>query len=149
MFGLIFRLAIVFSIPIASIFRKANAGELLDTAVNEYSVEAIIVLCVLMMIVGCFASILTPEPEGIAPTKVFSKVVFSIFGSLCAFIYIVHIEKGLNLVHAAWVGGVSYAAPAIIPSLKALVYELIPVAKQHIKDFLSRFFGGSGRGSNE
>lgn len=145
MFGLGFigRLAVIASVPLVSALQKANAGELLDTTVNQYSTEAIIVLSILMMIVGCVAFILSPDPDGVPKTKATSKVAFSIFGSLSAFLYIVQYENSLNLIHAAWIGGVSYAAPAFIPSLKALVYELIPVALKRLKDLAAKFIGGS------
>ena len=143
MFGLIARLGVIFSVPLASVFNNANAGELLDKTVNEYSVEAIIVLCGVMMVAGCIAFIMSPEPEGVPKSKAISKVAFSIFGSLMAFLYIVQYEQNLNIVHAAWIGGVSYASPAFIPSLKALVYELIPVAIQRLKNIASRLIGGS------
>lgn len=143
MFGLIARLGVIFSVPLASVFNKAYAGELLDKTVSEYSVESIIVLCGVMMIAGCIAFIMSPDPEGVPKVKAISKVAFSIFGSLTAFLYIVQYEQPLNIVHAAWIGGVSYASPAFIPSLKALVYELVPVATRRLKDFATRFIGGS------
>lgn len=143
MFGLIFRVGILISLPFFSLVRRANAGVLLDSAVENYSVELIVVLCFLMMIVGCLASILTEEPLGVAPTKVSSKIVFALFGSLCAFMYIAQYEEKLSMVHAAWIGGVAFASPAVIPSCKALVYELIPVAKERIKILIARIFGSN------
>lgn len=146
MFSLFGRLAVIFSMPIASVFRKANAGELLERTVDQYSIEAIIFGCIVTMIIGCIAFILSPEPEGVVKTKATQKVAFSVFGSVIAFIYIAHYEDELNIIHMAWIGGVSYVSPAFIPSLKVLVYELIPVAIRRIKDYAVKFLGGN---SNE
>lgn len=63
MFGLLVRLGVVVSIPAVSLFRRANAGQLYNDAISLYSNELIIGLCLLMMCVGCLASVLTPDPS--------------------------------------------------------------------------------------
>jgi hypothetical protein len=146
--GLIVRLLVVLSVPVFSLSKQANAGTVYTTAVKLYSDELIITFCLVMIVVGAVASILTPDPEGVPPTKPVSKFVYSVFGSLGAMFYIAHYEQNLSIVHPAWVGGVAFVAPAIIPSLKALVFELLPVAKDALKNWFGRWLGSKG-GSNE
>lgn len=146
--GLIVRLLVVFSVPVISLLKEANAGAVYTTAVKLYSDELIITFCLVMIVVGAVASILTPDPEGVPPTKPVSKFVYSVFGSLGAMFYIAHYEQNLSIVHPTWVGGVAFVAPAIIPSLKALVFELIPVAMDALKRWVGNWIGSKG-GSNE
>ncbi|MFZ7857274.1 hypothetical protein, partial [Acinetobacter lwoffii] len=122
MFGLFTRLAVWLSLPVLSFIKKAHAEGVYHTAVSQYPNELIIILCGVMMVLGCLASAVTPDPDGVPPTKPIAKIVYSVFGSITALVYIVFYEKELSLVHAAWVGGVSFVAPAVVPSLKALVF---------------------------
>ncbi|EOG9726780.1 hypothetical protein U2E72_13165 [Acinetobacter baumannii] len=144
MFGLLVRLGVVVSIPAVSLFRRANAGQLYNDAISLYSNELIIGLCLLMMCVGCLASVLTPDPDGVTPIKPLAKFVYSLFGSLGALFYIAYYESDLSIVHPAWVGGVSFVAPAIVPSLKALVFDVLPVAMDFAKKWIDRWLGGKG-----
>ena len=128
MLGLFTRLAVWLSLPVLSFVKKAHAEGVYHTAVSQYPNELIIILCGVMMVLGCLASAVTPDPDGVPPTKPLAKIVYSVFGSITALVYIVFYEKELSLVHAAWVGGVSFVAPAVVPSLKALVFDLLPVA---------------------
>lgn len=146
--GLFVRLLIVFSVPLLSLVKEANAGTVYTTAIKLYSNELIIGFCLVMIIVGSVASIITPDPEGVPPIKPVSKFIYSVFGSFGAMFYIVHYEQNLSIVHPTWVGGVAFVAPAIIPSLKALVFELIPVAKDALKRWIGNWIGNKG-GSNE
>lgn len=148
MFGFIIRLAVIVSIPVISLTRKANAG-VVQTAVSQYPHELILVLCGVMMSAGALASIVTPDPEGVKPTKPMPKLIYSFFGSVSALTYLVFYEKDLSLVHALWVGGVSFVSPVAIPSLKALVFELMPIAMQTLKNFIGKWIGqskGNGNG---
>ena len=144
MFGLLTRLAIVASIPVFSFIRKANAG-IYEQAMANHQDELILILCGILMVIGCLASIVTPDPEGVAQTKPIHKLIYSLFGSISAFVYLVFYEKELSIVYALWVGGVSYVSPAIIPSLKALTFELLPTLHGVIKKFVQGF-SGSGKG---
>lgn len=144
MFGLITRLAVLLSLPAVSFMKKANAGGVYQTAVTQYPNELIITLCIITMIFGCLASVVTPDPEGVPPTKPLTKFVYSIFGSITALVYIVFYEKELSIVNAAWVGGVSFVSPAVVPSLKALVFELIPIAMRTLKTLFSKWIGADG-----
>lgn len=148
MFGFITRLAVIVSIPVISLTRKANAG-VVQTAVSQYPHELILVLCGVMMTAGALASIVTPDPEGIKPIKPMPKLIYSFFGSVSALTYLVFCEKDLSLVHALWVGGVSFVSPVAIPSLKALVFELMPIAMQTLKNLFGKWIGqdkGNGNG---
>jgi len=144
MFGLTWRVALVFSVPVVSLSRKANAGTLYHNAVTIYQTELLIALCLLMMCVGCLASIITPDPDGVQPIKPMAKFVYSLLGSLSAMFYIGYYEQQLTIVHPAWVGGVAFVAPAIVPSVKKLVFELLPVAHNAAKAFLTRWLGSKG-----
>lgn len=148
MFGFITRLAVIVSIPVISLTRKANAG-VVQTAVSQYPQELILALCGVMMFAGALASIVTPDPEGVKTTKPMPKLIYSFFGSVSALTYLVFCEKDLSLVHALWVGGVSFVSPVAIPSLKALVFELMPIAMQTLKSFIGKWIGqskGNGNG---
>lgn len=147
MFGFLTRLAVVLSIPAFSLTKRANAG-VYHTAVSQYPNELILVLCGVMMVFGCLASIVTPDPQGVTPSKPLAKGIYSVFGSISALAYLVFYEKELSLAHAVWVGGVSFVAPAVIPSLKGLVFELIPIALQTLKTLFSRWIGGNGGQGN-
>lgn len=151
MFGLITRLAVMVSLPTFSFMKRANAGGVYQTAVNQYPNELIIGLCIVTVIVGCLASVVTPDPEGAKPTSTAAKFVYSIFASITALVYIVFYEKELSIVHAAWVGGVSFVAPAAIPSLKGLVFELVPITMNALKSLYQNFISkwtGSDKGNN-
>lgn len=148
MFGFITRLAVIVSIPVISLTRKANAG-VAQTAVSQYPQELILALCGVMMLAGALASITTPDPEGVKPTNLIPKLIYSFFGSVSALTYLVFYEKDLSLVHALWVGGVSFVSPVAIPSLKALVFELMPIAMQALKNLFGKWIGqdrGDGNG---
>lgn len=149
MFGLIARLAVMVSLPAISLMKKAHAGGAYQVAVSQYSNELIIALCIILMMLGCLASILTPDPEGVPVTKPAAKLVYSVFGSITALAYILFYEKELSAVHAAWVGGVSFVAPAVIPSLKGLVFELIPIAMKTLKRLFSKWIGADRENGNE
>lgn len=101
------------------------------------------------MVLGCLASAVTPDPDGVPPTKPIAKIVYSVFGSITALVYIVFYEKDLSLVHAAWVGGVSFVAPAVVPSLKALVFDLLPVAMRSLRTFITKWMGADGGKGHE
>lgn len=149
MFGLITRLAVIVSLPAISLTRKANAGTVYQSAVSQYPNELIIALCIITVIFGCLASIVTPDPDGTTQTKPMTKAVYSVFGSITALVYIVFYEKELSIVHAAWVGGVSFVSPAVVPSLKALVFELIPIAMRTLKTLFSKWIGAErGKGND-
>lgn len=132
------------SLPAVSFMKKANAGGVYQTAVSQYPNELIIILCGVTMILGCLASIVTPDPDGVPTTKPMAKLIYSVFGSITALVYIVFYEKELSIVHAAWVGGVSFVSPAVVPSLKALVFELIPIAMRTLKALFSKWIGADG-----
>lgn len=149
MFGLFIRLAVWLSLPVLSLMKKANAGGVYQAAVSQYPNELIIILCGVMMVLGCLASAVTPDPDGVPPTKPIAKIVYSVFGSITALVYIVFYEKELSLVHAAWVGGVSFVAPAVVPSLKALVFDLLPVAMRSLKAFITKWMGADGGKGHE
>lgn len=149
MFGLITRLAVIVSLPAISLTRKANAGVVYQNAVSQYPNELIIALCIITVIFGCLASIVTPDPDGTTQTKPMTKAVYSVFGSITALVYIVFYEKELSIVHAAWVGGVSFVSPAVVPSLKALVFELIPIAMRTLKTLFSKWIGAEGGKGND
>ena len=146
--NLIARLLVVVSVPVASLFKKAHAGTVYNNVVSSYPNELIISLCLIMIVVGAVASIMTPDPEGVPKISAMTKFIYSIFGSLAAMFYIAHYEHNLSIVHPTWVGGVAFVAPAIIPSLKALVFELLPVAKDAAKRWIEKWIGSKG-GSNE
>lgn len=137
------------SLPAISFMKKANAGGVYQTAVSQYPNELIIILCGLTMILGCLASIVTPDPDGVPRTKPAAKLIYSVFGSITALVYIVFYEKELSIVHAAWVGGVSFVSPAVVPSLKALVFELIPIAMRTLKALFSKWIGADGGKGND
>jgi len=151
MFGLITRLSVMFGLPVVSIFNKAHAG-VYYTAVSQYPNELIILLSVVMMVVGCLASIVAQDPEGAKPISPLTKFVYSVFGSCMAFVYLVFYAKEISLIHAFWVGGVSFVAPAVVPSAKTLVFDLLPVAHKAIKGvvtgIIEKWSGGKGN-SNE
>ena len=149
MFGLFTRLAVWLSLPVLSFVKKAHAEGVYHTAVSQYPNELIIILCGVMMVLGCLASAVTPDPDGVPPTKPIAKIVYSVFGSITALVYIVFYEKDLSLVHAAWVGGVSFVAPAVVPSLKALVFDLLPVAMRSLRTFITNWMGADGGKGHE
>lgn len=149
MFGLFTRLAVWLSLPVLSFVKKAHAEGVYHTAVSQYPNELIIILCGVMMVLGCLASAVTPDPDGVPPTKPIAKIVYSVFGSITALVYIVFYEKDLSLVHAAWVGGVSFVAPAVVPSLKALVFDLLPVAMRSLRTFITKWIGADGGKGHE
>ena len=149
MFGLFTRLAVWLSLPVLSFIKKAHAEGVYHTAVSQYPNELIIILCGVMMVLGCLASAVTPDPDGVPPTKPIAKIVYSVFGSITALVYIVFYEKELSLVHAAWVGGVSFVAPAVVPSLKALVFDLLPVAMRRLRAFITKWMGADGGKGHE
>lgn len=149
MVGLITRLAVVLSLPAFSLMKKAHAGGVYQTAVSQYPNELIIILCGVTMVLGCLASAVTPDPDGVPPTKPIAKLIYSVFGSITAFLYIVFYEKELSVVHAAWVGGVSFVSPAVVPSLKAMVFELLPVAMKSLKGFVTKWMGAQGGKNND
>lgn len=149
MFGLFTRLAVWLSLPVLSFVKKAHAEGVYHTAVSQYPNELIIILCGVMMVLGCLASAVTPDPDGVPPTKPLAKIVYSVFGSITALVYIVFYEKELSLVHAAWVGGVSFVAPAVVPSLKALVFDLLPVAMRSLRTFITKWMGADGGKGHE
>ncbi|HRM29189.1 MAG TPA: hypothetical protein PLH48_01470 [Acinetobacter johnsonii] len=132
-----------------SFVKKAHAEGVYHTAVSQYPNELIIILCGVMMVLGCLASAVTPDPDGVPPTKPIAKIVYSVFGSITALVYIVFYEKELSLVHAAWVGGVSFVAPAVVPSLKALVFDLLPVAMRSLRTFITKWMGADGGKGHE
>lgn len=142
MFGLVGRLFVLFSIPVVSAFKRASAGTELDQAVAQYSTELILVLCGVMMIVGCLASSITKDPDGVTATSFQSKAISSLFGSLIAICYLVYSDQEVSLIHAVWIGGVSFVSPQLIPSLKSVVRDLIPTAQQAIKDFAEKWAKG-------
>ena len=149
MFGLFTRLAVWLSLPVLSFVKKAHAEGVYHTAVSQYPNELIIILCGVMMVLGCLASAVTPDPDGVPPTKPIAKIVYSVFGSITALVYIVFYEKELSLVHAAWVGGVSFVAPAVVPSLKALVFDLLPVAMRSLRTFITKWMSADGGKGHE
>lgn len=149
MFGLFTRLAVWLSLPVLSFVKKAHAEGVYHTAASQYPNELIIILCGVMMVLGCLASAVTPDPDGVPPTKPIAKIVYSVFGSITALVYIVFYEKELSLVHAAWVGGVSFVAPAVVPSLKALVFDLLPVAMRSLRTFITKWMGADGGKGHE
>lgn len=149
MVGLITRLAVLLSLPALSVVKKANAGGIYQTAVSQYPNELIIILCGITMVLGCLASAVTPDPDGVPPTKPIAKIVYSVFGSIVALVYIVFYEKELSLVHAAWVGGVSFVSPAVVPSLKVMVFDLLPVVTRSLKAFITRWMGVNGGKGND
>ena len=149
MFGLFTRLAVWLSLPVLSFIKKAHAEGVYHTAVSQYPNELIIILCGVMMVLGCLASAVTPDPDGVPPTKPIAKIVYSVFGSITALVYIVFYEKELSLVHAAWVGGVSFVAPAVVPSLKALVFDLLPVAMRSLRTVITKWMGADGGKGHE
>lgn len=148
MFGLISRLLVCISIPAFSLLQKANAAGIYNTAVSTYQNELILVLCGFLMVVGCLASIVTPDPEGVTPSNPAAKLVYSIFGSISALTYLVFYQKELSLAHALWVGGVSFVSPAIVPSLKGLVFDLLPIAMQTLKQIARKWMSNSGGNGN-
>lgn len=148
MFGLITRLSVLVSVPLLSSLRKANAGDAYQTAVSQYSNEIILILCLIMMVAGCLASVVTPDPDGVKASSPLAKFVYSIFASLVAMMYLAFYEKELTLVHAAWIGGVSFVAPAVVPSAKALVFELLPIAMKTVKDRFRKWIGADEKGND-
>lgn len=141
MFGLLTRLSVIFSVPVISALQNAYAGEVYKKVVNEYSDEAIIFLCLVVIPIGSIASILTPDPATEQKISVIAKLVYSILASIIAMVYIIHFEKQLSIVHVAWVAGVAFVAPSVVPSLKALIFELLPTIKDNLKKRINAFFG--------
>lgn len=139
MFGLLTRVAIVASIPAIGLTKRANAG-VYQQVISTYPDELILILCGILMVIGCASSIVTPDPEGVTPTSPVAKFIYSVFGSILALIYLVFYEKELALAHAAWVGGVSFVSPAIVPSLKMLTFELLPTLMGVVKNKIERLF---------
>lgn len=142
MFGLLTRVAVVVSMPLIGFTKKANAG-VYQQVISTYPDELILMLCGILIVFGCMASIVTPDPDGVTPSKPAAKFVYSLFGSFLALIYLVFYEKELVLAHAAWAGGVSFVSPAIVPALKKLTFDLLPAVMAWIGKRVEQFIGGN------
>lgn len=110
----LWRLMIIFSLPIQALFFPANAGRLADAAMANPN-ESIFGVCVFFLIVGslCGTFYKSPEDHQANHPKAL-KFLISVFGGVSAFIYVLHVDKQLTLLNPLWIGAVSFLAPAVV-----------------------------------
>lgn len=120
---------------------KPPSGSPFMSAVTLYQSELILSSSIVTAVVGAWLAAHWNPPEELEPLiKRNSKtvnVVSSLCGAFAAFVYMLHQEQKLIILHPLWVLGISFATPLTLQ-------VAIPVAFQVLSDYISRYKSNRG-----
>lgn len=124
--ALAWRLAVFLSVPFLTLRRTFAASPLADL-VAGYPTELIFFGSILCLILGSLTGTFYPVPEDVKkrPMSLGIKFLVSVSFGVIAFIYVLHIDKGLTLLNPVWVGGVAFIAPAIVEIVRAWLIKAV------------------------
>ena len=91
--------------------------------VIEHSNEFTAVLCVLTLTLGTWLGVKLPNQD--VELSFGMKFVSGLFGGVMAFIYCLHIDKGLTLLNPIWVGAATITMPATIMIILSKIKKFI------------------------
>lgn len=125
--ALAWRLAVFLSVPVLTLRRTFAAASPLADLVAEYPTELIFFGSILCLLLGSLLGTFYPVPEDVKkrPMSLGIKFLVSVSFGVIAFIYVLHIDKGLTLLNPVWVGGVAFIAPAIIEIVRAWLIKAV------------------------
>lgn len=118
-----------------------HAASPLTTASIYYSNELITIACVLTAVLGAYLAAYWKPPADIADLLTMNsnlnKFLFGIFGGVAAFLYVLHTNNRLTVLHPVWVMCVAVITPVAVQVAFPYVTELV-------LQTLSKFFGKKG-----
>lgn len=114
---------------------------LTDSAI-VYQNELIIAASLLTAALGTWLAVHWNPPDELAAlvrrnTKVVNAIS-AITGAVAAFIYMLHHEQKLTILHPLWVLGMSFATPLTLQ-------VAIPIGVQVLSEYLAKFKGSGGK----
>jgi hypothetical protein len=104
--------------------QSANAGVIVDGA-KAYADELILLACIICWFAGSWLGAVYPDDDGVKPLSHQVKALSSFLMGLCAFIYVLHVDKALTLINPLWVGGVAFVAPVVIGLIRQWAYMTV------------------------
>ena len=124
--ALAWRLALFLSVPFLTLRRTFAASPLVDL-VADYPTELILLGSMLCLFLGSLLGTfyLVPDDVKKQPMSLSIKFLVSVSFGIMAFIYVLHIDKGLTLLNPLWVGGVAFIAPAIVEITRAWLIKAV------------------------
>jgi len=124
--ALAWRLALFLSVPFLTLRRTFAASPLVDL-VADYPTELILLGSMLCLFLGSLLGTFYPVPDDVKkqPMSLSIKFLVSVSFGIMAFIYVLHIDKGLTLLNPLWVGGVAFIAPAIVEITRAWLIKAV------------------------
>ena len=123
--ALVWRVCVILSVPVLTL-RRSFAGPIVNL-VATYPTELIFFGSILCLFLGSLLGTFYPVPEDVKkrPMSLSIKFLVSVSFGIVAFIYVLHIDKGLTLLNPLWVGGVAFIAPAIVEIVRAWLIKAV------------------------
>lgn len=123
--ALVWRVCVILSVPVLTL-RRSFAGPIVNL-VATYPTELILFGSILCLFLGSLLGTFYPVPEDVKkrPMSLGIKFLVSVSFGVIAFIYVLHVDKGLTLLNPVWVGGVAFIAPAIVEIVRAWLIKAV------------------------
>lgn len=119
----------------------ANAASPLTTASIYYSNEIITAACVLTAVLGAYLAAYWKPPTDLAELLTMNsnlnKFLLGIAGGVVSFLYVLHTNNRLTVLHPAWVLCVAIITPVA-------TQVAFPYLAEVVSQTLSKFFGKKG-----
>lgn len=124
-----------------TISTMVHAASPLTTAAIYYSNEVITVACVFTAVLGAYLAAFWKPPTDVADlltmNSSLNKFLLGIAGGVVAFLYVLHTNNRLTVLHPAWVLCVAVITPVA-------VQVAFPYIAEVVLQTLSKFFGKKG-----